>query len=171
MEVDIHINKQDIEELENRILKLSESLGDKEVRKILGKAGNIYIKLARANAPRLTEPKYIYRTDKIFSKKRAPKGYGKKIATIMPGNLGRSIKKIPLRRAKRSLLIGLKRSRSGLQGVYSGARADGYYGSMVEGGTKTAAPKPFLAPSWIASKSSVLQSIETQLKEKINQSV
>lgn len=171
MSTALHIPQEDMAELISKVRKLSLALPDKEVKKAITRASKPYIVQAQKSAPVLSEPKKRYNTPKVSQKLKAPKGMGRVVATYMPGNLGRSIRKLAASRLTRAILIGPKKEKRDPTGVFSGRRVDGYYAAMVEGGTKNAAPKPFLAPAWESSRIQVLQNIETELTKMINTAI
>ena len=72
-----------------------------------------------------------YKTAKLSSKMRAPKGMGQIVATYQPGNLRQSFQVLALRRVKFAKIIGPVVAKGG-----GGKMPDGYYAHMVEFDTK-----------------------------------
>ncbi len=168
--VQFEISKRDLEEFNKQIKDISKKFDDKTLRKIFRKGSKPYITAVRSSAPKATKTVKRYNTAKVLKGARAPKGSGNVIAEYTPGNLGRSMKVLPLRRAKRAVIVGPKKVRNS-RGIFSGRRADGYYAHMVEFGTTHSASHPFVEPAWQASKGAVLSNIIGELRKEIDSAV
>ena len=111
--------------IEKKLEKLSEDL-QKDGLKKMKKAGRIARDAARANL-----------SSKV--KNNTPtKRYdaaGNHVATYYPGNLQRSIRVLPLRKAKFSVHIGAFMPKRKSRGDFRGNRVDGWYAHFVERGT------------------------------------
>ena len=81
---------------------------------------------------------------------------GKVVAIYRPGNLKRSIRILPLRRAKQSVLVGP---------LARGGTPDGFYGRFLEFGTKYIAPAGFMARAAAAS-GAIAQRIAVELLKR-----
>lgn len=114
----------------------------KERTQILRGAASELSKALKAAAPVSSKPHKRYATKKLSKKYRAPRGYGNVVALYMPGNLKRSIRSLRFPKAKTKFFVGAFLS-GNPRGTFVGRRTDGYYLHMVEGGTRTAAAKPF----------------------------
>jgi len=98
----------------------------------------------RPSAPRSTRAHKRYSTGKLVRRLRAPKGFGRVVATYDPGNLARSIKALKFTRSKTKAWVGAKLAKGqSSYGNFSGARTDGYYLHMVDGGTQNYAGTRF----------------------------
>lgn len=163
----ISIDKKDIQELNNKLANLGKSLDDKTLRKLMRKNAKPFIQAARLKAPVSRRIVHRYNTPKLSGKLRAPKGSGKIVASYSPGNLGRSINTLPLRRLKRAIIIGPKKQKRNNAGLFRGARVDGFYAHFVEFGTRYTQAKPFVAPAWSQTRNQVLRGIESDLNKLI----
>ena len=155
-------------ELIKDLERKARSLSPPVVRKIITKASKPLVTAARQGVTPLGRDKHRYSTPKLSGKLKAPKGYGKIVATYASGNLQRAIRKLPLRKAGRTVVIGPKAQRRNHKGRFAGNRVDGYYAHMVEGGTKYASAKPFMEPAWRATRSQVIAGINKDLSKHIN---
>lgn len=163
----ISIDQSDVKELNSKLEKLSKSLDDKTVKAIMRKNAKPFIKTARLKAPVARRVVKRYNTAKLSGKLKAPKGYGKVVASYAPGNLGRSIRSLPLRRLKKAVLVGPKKAKRNDTGLFKSNRVDGFYGHFVEFGTRHSKASPFVAPAWAQSKDQVLRGIESDLSKHI----
>jgi len=163
----IEINHADVKLLNEKIKELANSLDDKTVRKIMRVGAKPFIKAAKSAAPVARRNVHRYNTPKLSKKKKAPKGMGKIVATYTPGNLSRSIRALPLRRLKKSIIVGPKKGARGAQGVFKGRKVDGFYAHLVEFATKHKKATPFIAPSWKRTLPQVLSKISKELKNRI----
>lgn len=143
---------------------------DKATRAIFRKGAKIYTEAAQSiimannDAPQVVKR---YSTPKITGRLRAPNGLGHVVAEYHRGNLARSIKALPLRRAKNSIIVGPKASRKP-KGIFaSKSRVDGWYAHMVEYGTKRSEADPFAEPAWKRTKAQVQATILSLMKKKV----
>ncbi len=94
----------------------------------------------------------------VSSKAHSRYSAGKVVATYKPGNLRRSIQRLPLRRAKSAIYIG-PRSR--------GENPDGYYAPFLEYGTQNMSARPFIGPAAKAVLPAVGRTALELLKKRI----
>lgn len=101
-------------------------------REALAPIGDFVAAAIAGRAPISDRPHYRYK-----------KGQGK-VATYFPGNLRRSVKRLPLRRT-RDVWVGPFLDKTNAGGIYSSdAKVDGYYAHFVEYGTVRAPAQPFV---------------------------
>ena len=111
--------------IEKKLEKLSEDV-HKEGLKKMRKAGQIARDAARANLSSKT---------KNNTPTKRYDAAGNHVATYYPGNLKRSIRVLPLRKAKFSVHIGAFMPKRNSRGDFRGNRVDGWYAHFVERGT------------------------------------
>lgn len=158
---DFRIDTTELMEANKRIAKLGKHLV--VTTRELTKASKPYITAVRQAAPKAEKDVHRYSTPKLMGKLKAPKGQGVKVATYTPGNAARSFRRLSLRRVKRSIYIGPIRKRGvGSRGIFSGARADGYYVPILE------QRRPFIHQAWSASKGQVIRNLAELYKSKAN---
>lgn len=103
-----------------------------ERREALAPAGDLIAAAIAGRAPISDRPHYRYK-----------KGQGK-VATYFPGNLRRSIKRLPLRKT-RDVWVGPFLDKTSAGGIYSSdSKTDGYYAHFVEYGTIRQPAQPFV---------------------------
>lgn len=145
---------------------VKKKLSEDELKKSYLVGAKVSERAIKAAAPVASVPVVKrYSTPKVFGRLKAPKGQGKVVAEYHRGNLKRAMRILNLRRAK-GVYIGAY-SRGSKQGIFKGARADGYYLHMIENGTKYSPPKPFISRAFDASKGEALGRIIADLKKKI----
>lgn len=112
-------------------------------RRRIAKAGAPYLINAAQNlAPNSPKVHYRYNTAKLIKSIRAPKGYGRKLASYYPGNLDRSI--IDIGDKRRRVAKGYKvvigpyylSWKQDPKGEFKGKRFDAYYAHMVYGSAR-----------------------------------
>lgn len=143
-----------IEQEINEAVRKLEKCGNlfRENRQRVAALGGAYAaSAAEAAAPKSRAVHYRYSTAKLTKKLRAPKGYGNRVASYTPGNLGRSISVLKFNRAKSKVFVGAKLSRQS-KGNFSGRRTDGYYLHFVEQGTVNSRANAFFRASWERSR-------------------
>lgn len=94
----------------------------------------------------------------VSSKAHSRYSAGKVVATYKPGNLRRSIQRLPLRRAKSAIYIG-PRARGG--------NPDGYYAPFLEYGTQNMSARPFIGPAAKAALPGAARTALELLKRRI----
>lgn len=153
-----------------KIQSLLKEFTTKERKKILRRAARPLRAAARKGVKDAKKPVKRYSTPKVINSLRAPKGKGRVAAIYHPGNLRRSIKILNFRRAKTAVFVGPK---VGAQGAAQfgkpGQKTDGYYGQMVEFGTKQSSPNPFMRPAFTKTKGQVVAIITEQVNKKIKE--
>lgn len=128
-------------------------------RKILKEAAKPLLKAAKANVGESDEPHFRYDTPKLSRRLRAPKGKGRVVGVYYSGNLRKSIRILPLRKAK-GVIVGPKVARGGRNGgIYTGARVDGYYAHWYEYGTIHYSGKAYMRRGFESTKSTVTRKI------------
>jgi len=164
----VEIDRNDVTHLNQKLKDLSQSLDDKTIRKIMRKGAKPFIQAAKSAAPVARKNVHRYSTPKLSDKLKAPKGLGKIAATYSPGNLSRSIKALPLRKLKTSVIIGPKKGGRNSQGLFKGRRVDGFYGHLVEFSTKYKKATPFMSPAWRRTQNQVLAKITKEMEMQIS---
>lgn len=165
--ITVKVPDSELKKFNREIKKVAKKLDDKTLKKAFRKGSKPFVNAAKAKAPAARRDVHRYSTAKMSSARRAPKGMGAIRATYTPGNLGRSMRVLPMRRLKRSVLIGPRRMRRP-GGVFAGRRVDGWYAHFVEFGTKHSRKRPFVQPAWEGSKAAVMSKIRLELKKQIN---
>jgi len=165
--ITVSISRAEINEAVGKFNALiDKKLTDEELKKSFTVGAKVSERAIKAAAPVASVPVVKrYSTPKLFGRLKAPKGQGKVIATYHRGNLRNAMRILNLKRAK-GVYIGAY-SRGSKQGIFKGARADGYYLHMIENGTKYSPPKPFVSRAFEASKGEALAQITADLKRKI----
>lgn len=161
--IDISLPDSEAFALVRQIRSLSTSLTDMELRKILLKNSTPYRKAAQAAAPRSEKIHHRYKTSKLIARRRAPKGFGTKVATYYPGNLAGSIGTITTRR-KSIVVVGPKRSRRGKsEGSFGPGQGkyDGWYASTLKDSS-------WRETAWGATRETVYRGIINDLTGLIN---
>lgn len=166
--IDQHLQAE-IEAVSKALQRLPPNIGRERMR-ILKLAGAYGAAGVESAAPRGAKPHYKYSTPKITRRIRAGKGRGVKIATYMPGNLRNSIRVMEFRKSKSAVYIGARVAKGeSPKGTFgSGARADGYYASMVEKGTIHTHARPFYNRGWDAARSQVIRTINNEVGRVID---
>tara|TARA_R100001440_G_scaffold19319_1_gene32587 strand:+ start:395 stop:937 length:543 start_codon:yes stop_codon:yes gene_type:complete len=123
--------------------------------KVLKPAAKIVEKVMKTYAPVMTKYKSfdVYRTPKINRGQRAPKGMGKIYVSIKPRQLRNSIGSFQTRAAAKSpyYIIAPKFK----SGVWLRPEKGGWYMQMVQFGTDTVKPQPFVDRAYRGTKSGV----------------
>ena len=168
MNIQIEIQDRDFQRVAIQFGELAEGIPLREMQKIARKASRPLILAARKAAPKSNEPTKVYDTPKVLNNLRAPKGRGRVKATIMPGNLARSIRNLPLRKAY-GVVVGPRRSRT-LSGIYGSARrSSGYYGAFVARGTRNLRKTTnYMQQGLQSSRQAVTQLLESGIAEYLN---
>jgi len=113
-----------------KLHSLRKELSKRELQKPLRESARILVKEARSNIPKHTKPHHRYGTSKVVGKIRAPKGFGRIVATYYPGNLRRSLQILTFRKSK-NVFVGFKARRgASSKGTFKGRKFDGYYAVM-----------------------------------------
>ncbi|MFL5731460.1 MAG: HK97-gp10 family putative phage morphogenesis protein [Cytophagaceae bacterium] len=152
MAAEIYFDVKGIEEAKKLLQGLTPRLKAKVLKKAFEKAADPLIAEIKANVP-IGESGYRDKKGRWHHINLPYKRYsgGKVVATYMPGNLKKSIGKIWGKGTKSYLRIG---PRAGM------SRAnDGYYGHMIERGTKHNAAQPYMRPAAIKMAPLVKKSI------------
>lgn len=170
----LNIDKEFERELYNlrkKLLQVSDN-AKKESQAAFGQAAPILISAIQGLAPQSDKPHFRYNTPKISGKLRAPNGFGKIVATYMPGNLRRSFKKLVFRKSA-SIYVGPKLDKRGSGGTFSGNRTDGYYAHWIEYGAPEAGitATPFVRPAVSAAGPQTLKFAAEILKRAIERGV
>lgn len=132
--------------------------GKRKATSALRRGAAPLVTAAKANAPQHDKPHHRYKDGRI-------------VATYYPGNLRRSIRVLPLRRAKAAVLIGPKLASLGggsSEGQFKGQRVDGYYAHMVEFGTINQPPQPYMRPAAQQAGGAALRLALNELKKEID---
>lgn len=127
-----------LDDLNKELTRLRLAVGSKKtLQKISRKASKPVVEAARRNAPQLKkgEETYRYDTPKLIGKLRAPKGFGRVVATYKKGNLAGAIRALNLRKTIYAIIGPFIRKRGDGAGTYGPGtrRFDGYYAQMVFG--------------------------------------
>jgi len=133
----------------SKLRGLAKEIGNQRTRKrILRKAAKPLVAAAKANVKNAEEPVKVYKTSKLNSKIRAPKGRGKVVSTIEPGTLKKSIGVKSLRKSP-DIFVGItgKRKKLGFA----------FYAHWVEFGAKNVDgsfrnPSPYMRPAVDSTK-------------------
>jgi hypothetical protein len=127
-------------------------------RKAINDAGGSFMAEAIAQAtPRGERVHYRYNTAKVNRGMRAPKGMGTVVATYQPGNLQKSMQVLKLNRAKTKTYVGARLAKGKATGNFgAGARTDGFYAHMVDGGTKHTSAQNYYRPAVLRATPTVL---------------
>lgn len=165
--------QRELNEITRKFQKLIKSLDDKTLDGVLTYSAQPLFQALKTGAPRSKRKHYRYDTPKLIRGLRAPNGRGVKIATYEPGNLGRSMKKLALRRLKKAIMIGPKTRRGNSKGVFNNDRkVDGYYAHFVEKGTVKQRGQGFIKSAAAATQGTVLRrmekSFQTLLRRETN---
>jgi HK97 gp10 family phage protein len=165
--------QRELDQISRKFQKLFKSLDEKTLDDVLTYSAQPLIQALKVGAPRSKRRHFRYDTPKLVRGVRAPNGRGVKVATFEPGNLGRAMKKLALRRLKKAIMIGPKTRRGNNKGVFNTDRkVDGYYAHFVEKGTTKQRGQGFIKSAAAATKGTVLRrmekSFETLLKREIN---
>jgi len=112
----------------SRLNKLGDDVR-RNVKSDLKEAAGVIVSASKGAAPMSTKAHSRYSAGKV-------------VAVYRPGNLRRSIRILPLRRAKQSVTVGP---------LARGGSPDGFYGRFLEFGTKYLSPKGFMARAQAAS--------------------
>ena len=120
-----------------------------ENRKSINDGGGAIMADALQQAtPRGSKTHYRYNTAKVNRAIRAPKGMGNIVATYSPGNLKKSMQVLKLNRAKTKTYVGARLAKGKATGKFgAGARTDGFYAHMVDGGTKHMDARNYYRPA------------------------
>jgi len=173
---DSSFNKQQKDNLTRQIADVISGLGKmsdevkKQTIRVMSKAAAPLIEEIRFRAPVSEKPHNRYQTEKLLQGLRAPKGYGRVVATYMPGNLERSFNVLKFRRSKSAVYVGAKLDKSGSLGTFAGDRTDGYYAAWQEYGAPAAGipPRPFIGPSVDATKNEIANIAKVEFTKVIN---
>lgn len=133
---DFGVVQEDIERCVNTF-RACAKVFDENRHRIAKIGGTYFAAAAEAAAPKGTVPHKRYSNGTV-------------VATYAPGNLGRSMQVLDLRRTK-NVYVGAK-LKGGGKGTFAGARADGYYMHMVERSTVKWDGKPYFNAAWNRSK-------------------
>ena len=117
----------------------------RDIKGDLGKAGKIILTAIKSAAPKGEKTHRRYKDGRV-------------VAIYKPANLKRSIRQLPLRRAKSAVYLG-PLSRGGVP--------DGFYARFIEGGTKYMTKKPFILPATEASFPSASRFALELLKRRV----
>lgn len=111
-------------------------------RRIANAAAPLVVAAIQGETPISERKHFRYRTPKLIGRLRAPKGFGKVVASYAPGNLQKSVINLADRRSKYkkigNVIIGPIYSRTSKgENIGSSKRnADGYYAHMVLGSSE-----------------------------------
>jgi hypothetical protein len=134
-------------EIETYLTKVERSVGDyarKERRQILNRAARLVVKAARRRAPVSKKPHY--------------RGKGQDRITYNPGNLRRSIKRLPLRRSPDAIVGPRTRRKKVKEYGGPGQPVDPYYAHMIYGSAE-AFRRRVMEPALQASETAALRII------------
>lgn len=141
--IQIDMRVDNIAQLIGATESMTRELRKPENRRAIALAGSKFVvNAAVKHAPKSKKVHYRYSTPKLVGKLRAPKGFGVKAASYVPGNLKNSIIDISERRSKLRkvpvIAVGPYLARAKGKGPYgtTSKNADAYYASMVFGGAK-----------------------------------
>lgn len=121
-------------------------------------ASKILVSAMKGRAPSGIRTHKRYSTPKLVRGLRAPKGFGKVVATYKPGNLQRSFTSLKFRRSEAVFVgpaVGAKRTN------------DGYYAHMVNFGTKFQPGQHFVEATVAAAGNVTIQFAAELLKRRI----
>lgn len=139
------------DKLQELIKKVPHKTKRSEVLKLLRRASKPTINAARAFAPQSSKPHFRY-------------SKGVKVAEYEPGNLKKSIGNITSKVKDNAVL-------------YVGPRAgskrknDGYYGHLVEYGTKYAPAQPFMRPAYESTKGQATDQASEEIAKYIQKTI
>lgn len=160
--------ERDIKEFLAKLKKLEKGLDSRQRKIILEYAAKPLVDKAQSLAPQSDNPHYRFDTPKLTKSIKAPKGMGKKVQTLLPGNLKLSLNILKhglFKRLANVVYVGAKVSRRGSgKGTFGMRRFDGYYAHWVEYGTKFMKAQPFMRPAFMATKGEVMRRIEAGLR-------
>ena len=147
-------------------------LNKEQKMKILNNAAIPFINSAQAKTPVSSKIHFRYNTAKLIKGIRAPKGFGRKIAQYISGNLKLSIKALRkgvFAKFDNVLYVGplLARGKEGGKGTFGRARFDGYYAHFLEFGTSFMSKRPFMRPAFEATKMQIIGRIKLGLQKHI----
>ncbi len=154
MEISLHIPKSERVKLEKELQGLVRKFDDRTVQRIFTQASKPYLAAVQAAPPRADRVVKRYSTPKLFSRKRAPRGFGNVVAEYHPGNLGRSFKKLTFRGSSKmkAIFIGPKRAWRNPNGIFSTrSKVDGWYAHLVDG------LDTIIKTTWSSTRSAVLE--------------
>ena len=158
----------DIRALIGKLKKLDKNFNAKQKQVILGYAAKPLIDKAVSLAPMGKSEHYRYDTPKLAKGIRAPKGFGKKVATYLPGNLKLSVQGLKhgaFKFLENVLFVGPKISGRGKgKGTFGMRRFDAYYAHWVEFGTKFMRARPFMRPAFQSTQGEILRRVEQGVK-------
>lgn len=158
----LKVDQKSVDEAIAQLRKIPEALQAKERKKILTKAAKPLIEAARSNIRNSRKVHFRYKQNQ--KGKRSGKGSGTIIATYSPGNLARSIRILPIKGV--NVFVGPKFAKKP-SGSFAGAKVDGYYGAMVEYGTKYAQPKPYLRPAYESTRQTIMDIIKKGVEDAL----
>lgn len=130
------------------------------------KPADIVAKGARPKVPVFRRPHYRYNTAKILKTRRAKRGSGRIVATYLPGNLAKSIRRLPLRKTSRTWVGPKKAKRGRASGVFGRGRFDGYYAIFLKG-SNAGFRRAYLEPSLTANSAKALAAAERALAKEL----
>lgn len=149
--------KVELDSLVNKLKRLAPA-----VRKVaqadLLEASKILVSAMKGRAPSGVKTHKRYSTPKLVKGLRAPKGFGKVVATYKPGNLKKSFTSLRFRRSEAVFVgpaVGIKRPN------------DGYYAHMVNFGTKFQPGQHFVEATVAAAGNVTIQFAAELLKRRI----
>jgi HK97 gp10 family phage protein len=135
--------------------------------KVLKPSAKVVEKVMKSYAPVMTKYKAfnVYRTPKLNSGMRAPKGMGKIYVSIKPRQLRNSIGSFQTKAAKNSpyMIIAPKFK----FGVWTKPEKGGWYMQMVQAGTDTVRPQPFVGRAYRGTRSGVSNLLRKKMSELV----
>ena len=133
-------------------------------KEVIRPAAKILKKVMRQLAPVLNESSFdVYRTSKKDSGMRAPNGMGNIYVSIKPQQLRKSVQIFSTGKSRKSgaLYVGPKYK----SGVWKKPDKGGWYMHMVQFGTASVSPQPFVAPAMRGSSKGVANLMELGFKK------
>lgn len=155
--MELRINVEGINQLSKEFKEVSKNLSNPGARREVAQAALPFVIPAIQNASPVGKRIHKrYNTPKLTKKLRAPKGYGRVVATYYPGNLRQSVIDLATRKAKfrksPAVVVAPFYGRRGSKGTFGkGKRVDAYYAHMVYGGAEAYQKKVLLQGLSIAS--------------------
>ena len=140
------------------------------VKEVLLPAAKIVKKVMIGMAPILSAPVFnVYRTPKAKAGMRAPNGMGKIYVKNKPGQLKKSISYFHTKATRKAGAINIgPRYKSG---VWKKPEKGGWYMHMVQFGTDSVKPQPFVLQALIATKKGVSNMMEIGMNKRLQKAV
>ena len=139
----------------------------KMIKEVILPAAKIVKKVMIGMAPMLTTaPSFnVYRTPKLKQGMRAPNGMGKIYVAIKPGQLKKSISYFHTKATTKAGAVNVGPRYK--KGVWLKPEKGGWYLFMVQYGTDSVKPQPFVLPALLSTKKGVANLMEKNMNKRL----